>query len=61
MYNGCTALIPIFVQAIAGHSAITTSLIVFPGGIGLIIFNFAGPYLTTKIGIRKVALMGGVF
>lgn len=61
MYNGCTALIPIFVQGIAGHSAITTSLIVFPGGLGLIIFNFMGPYLTTKVGIKKVALAGGVF
>lgn len=58
MYNGCTALIPIFVQGIAGHDAITTSLIVFPGGIALIIFNFFGPYLTTKIGIKKVALAG---
>lgn len=61
MYNGCTALIPIFVQGIAGHSAITTSLVVFPGGLALIVFNFFGPYLTTKIGVKKVALLGLVF
>ena len=61
MYNGCTALIPIFIQGIAGHNAITTSLIVFPGGIALIIFNFLGPYLTTKIGVKKVALAGIIF
>ena len=61
MYNGCTALIPIFIQGIAGHNAITTSLIVLPGGIALIIFNFLGPYLTTKIGVKKVALAGIIF
>ena len=60
MYNGCTALIPIFVQGIAGHSAITTSLIVFPGGVALIIFNFMGPYFTTKFGIKKVVVLGGM-
>lgn len=58
IYNGCTALIPIFVQAIAGHNAITTSLIVFPGGIALVIFNFVGPVLATRFGIRTPITLG---
>ena len=60
MYNGCTALIPIFVQGIAGHDAITTSLIVFPGGLALIIFNFIGPYLATRFGVRIPVILGGI-
>ena len=58
MYNGCTALIPIFVQGIAGHDAITTSLIVFPGGLALIIFNFVGPLLATRFGIKTPIILG---
>lgn len=58
MYNGCTALIPIFVQGIAGHDAITTSLIVFPGGVALIIFNFVGPLLATRFGIKTPIILG---
>lgn len=58
MYNGCTALIPIFVQGIAGHDAITTSFIVFPGGVALIIFNFAGPLLATRFGIKTPIVLG---
>ena len=58
IYNGCTALIPIFIQGIAGHDAITTSLIVFPGGIALIIFNFIGPVLATRFGIKTPIVLG---
>ena len=58
MYNGCTALIPIFVQAIAGHDAITTSLIVFPGGVAVIIFNFIGSLLATRFGIKTPIILG---
>jgi len=58
MYNGCTALIPIFVQGIAGHDAITTSLIVFPGGVALIIFYFVGPLLATRFGIKVPIILG---
>ena len=60
MYNGCTALIPIFVQGIAGHDAVTTSLIVFPGGVALIIFNFIGPLLATRYGIKVPIVLGCV-
>ena len=58
MYNGCTALIPIFVQGIASYDAITTSLIVFPGGVALIIFNFVGPLLATRFGIKTPIFLG---
>ena len=58
MYNGCTALIPIFVQGIASHDAITTSLIVFPGGVALIIFNFVGPLLATRFNIKVPIILG---
>ena len=56
--NGCTALVPIFIQAIANNSAIISASVLFPGGILIIVFNFIGPLLTNRIGIKKVLIMG---
>ncbi len=56
--NGCTALIPIFIQGVAYNSAIISALVLLPGGILIIIFNIIGPLLTNKIGIKKVLIMG---
>ena len=54
--NGCTALVPIFIQGIANNSAIISSSVLFPGGLLIIAFNFIGPVLTIRIGIKKVLL-----
>ncbi|MBR0369114.1 MAG: DHA2 family efflux MFS transporter permease subunit [Methanobrevibacter sp.] len=56
--NGCTALVPIFIQGIAYNSAIFSASVLFPGGLLIIAFNFIGPLLTNRIGIRKVLIMG---
>ena len=58
--NGCTALVPIFIQGIAYNSAIISASVLFPGGILIIVFNFIGPLLTNRIGIKKVLVMGCV-
>ena len=59
--NGCTALVPIFIQGIAYNSAIISASVLFPGGLLIIAFNFIGPLLTNRIGIKKVLIMGCVF
>jgi EmrB/QacA subfamily drug resistance transporter len=59
--NGCTAIIPIFIQGVAYNSAIISASVLFPGGISLIACNFIGPLLTNRIGIKKVMIMGCVF
>ena len=58
--NGCTALIPIFIQGIAYNSAIISVSVLLPGGLLIIVFNIVGPLLTNRIGIKKVLIMGCV-
>ena len=59
--NGCTALVPIFIQGVGYNSAIFSASVLLPGGLLIIIFNIIGPLLTNKIGIKKVLIMGCVF
>jgi len=56
--NGCTALMPIFIQGIAYNSAIFSASVLLPGGLLIIVFNIVGPLLTNRIGIKKVLIMG---
>ena len=56
--NGCTALIPIFIQGVAYNSAIISASVMHPGGLLIIVFNIIGPLLTNRIGIKKVLIMG---
>jgi EmrB/QacA subfamily drug resistance transporter len=58
--NGCTALIPIFIQGVAYNSAIISASVLLPGGLLIIVFNVVGPLLTNRIGIKKVLIMGCV-
>ena len=58
--NGCTALIPIFIQGVAYNSAIISASVLLPGGLLIIIFNIIGPLLTNRIGIKKVLILGCV-
>ncbi len=52
----CTALLPVYFQGIAYHSATTSALINFPSGILMIVTNFIGAILVSKIGIKKVLI-----
>ena len=54
-------LIPLFVQNIANHSAITSGLVIMPSTLVLLLFNFIGPLLADKIGIKKVLIISGIF
>lgn len=56
--NGCTAILPIFMQGVAYHSAIFSASVLLPGGLLIITFNIIGPLLTNRIGIKKVLVMG---
>ncbi len=58
--NGCTALIPIFIQGVAYNSAIISASVLLPGGLLIIIFNIIGPLLTNRMGIKKVLIMGSI-
>ena len=58
--NGCTAILPIFMQGVAYNSAIFSASVLLPGGLVIIAFNIIGPLLTNRIGIKKVLIMGCV-
>ena len=58
--NGCTAILPIFMQGVAYNSAIFSASVLLPGGLLIIAFNIIGPLLTNRIGIKKVLIMGCV-
>ena len=58
--NGCTALMPVFIQGVAYNSAIISASVLLPGGLLIIAFNIIGPLLTNRIGIKKVLIMGCV-
>jgi len=49
-------LMPLFVQNIVNYSATTAGIVLLPGAIILILFNFIGSVLSDKIGIRKVLI-----
>ena len=56
--NGCTAILPIFIQGIANNTAIFSASVLLPGGLLIIAFNVIGPLLTNRIGIKKVLIIG---
>ena len=59
--NGCSALIPLFIQGVAYNSAIFSASVLLPGGLLIIVFNIIGPLLTNRIGIKKVLIIGCLF
>lgn len=58
---GLNVIMPLFVQSVAYHSATTSGLILLPGTIIMIVFNFVGPLLASKIGVRKVLILSCIF
>lgn len=54
-------IIPLFVQNIANYSATTSGLILLPASLSMFIFNFFGPLLADKIGIKKVLTLSCIF
>ena len=58
---GINVMMPLFVQSVAYYSATISGLIILPGTIIMILFNFVGPLLATKIGVRKVLILSCIF
>ena len=58
---GLNVIMPLFVQTVTSHNATTSGLILLPATLVMIVFNFVGPLLANKIGVRKVLIMSCVF
>ena len=58
---GLNVIMPLFVQSITYHDATTSGLVLLPATIVMIVFNFIGPLLANKIGVRKVLIASCIF
>jgi len=57
---GINVMVPLFVQNVAYHSPTASGLILLPAAIIMIVFNFIGPVLSDKIGIKPVLIAASV-
>ena len=58
---GLNVIMPLFVQNVNLFSATESGIVLLPATIVMIIFNFVGPLLATKIGVRKVLIISCIF
>lgn len=58
---GLNVIMPLFVQNVAYHSATESGLVLLPATIIMIVFNFIGPVLANRIGVRKVLIASCIF
>ena len=58
---GLNVIMPLFVQSVTYHTATVSGLILLPATLVMIVFNFVGPLLASKIGVRKVLILSCIF
>lgn len=54
-------MMPLFTESVAYYSSTISGLILLPATAVMIIFNFIGPVLTDKLGIRKILIISSIF
>ena len=57
---GINVIVPLFVQNVAYYSSTESGLILLPAAVIMIVFNFIGPVLADKIGIRQVLIISSI-
>ena len=58
---GLNVIMPLFVQSVTYHNATTSGLVLLPATLVMIVFNFIGPLLANKFGVRKVLILSCIF
>ena len=58
---GLNVIMPLFAQSIANYDATTAGIILLPATLVMIVFNFIGPVMANKFGVRKVLLLSCLF
>ena len=58
---GLNVIMPLFVQSVAFHSATVSGLVLLPATLVMIVFNFVGPLMANKFGVRKVLILSCIF
>ena len=57
---GINVIVPLFVQNVAYYSSTESGLILLPAAIIMLVFNFIGPVLADKIGIKHVLIISSI-
>lgn len=60
-FMGITLLVPLFIEDLRGGTALEAGLVLLPGTVAALIFNPVAGILTDKVGVRPVAVAGGLF
>jgi MFS family permease len=58
---GLNVIMPLFVQSVTYHNATTSGLVLLPATLVMIVFNFIGPLMANKFGVRKVLILSCIF
>lgn len=58
---GLYVILPLFVQNVNNYSATISGFILLPATIVMIVFNFVGPVLANKFGVRKILVISCIF
>lgn len=58
--SGINVMVPLFAQSISNFSPTESGLILLPAALIMIVFNFIGPVLSDKIGIKPVLIMSSI-
>lgn len=60
-FMGITLLVPLFIEDFRGGTALEAGMVLLPGTVAALIFNPVAGIMTDRIGIRPVAVSGGLF
>ncbi len=58
---GLYVILPLFVQNVNNYSATISGFILLPATLVMIVFNFVGPVLANKFGVRKILVISCIF
>ena len=58
---GLNVIMPLFAQSISNYDATTAGIILLPATLVMIVFNFIGPLMANKFGVRRVLLLSCLF
>lgn len=59
-FMGITLLVPLYVQGLCGGTALDAGMVLLPGTVAALVLNPLAGVMTDRVGIRPVALVGGV-
>lgn len=60
-FMGITLLVPLYVEGFRGGTALEAGMVLLPGTVAALVLNPVAGILTDKVGVRPVAVAGGVF